>query len=348
MGTLITMLVYMYLYYVYRERYMGLWAGALFILFLRNILFDSGMINWKQSAINFLLYQLFFTGCSFFFLWGIHLFIKKPMKKYWLFSAIGASVLSTIFAVLGFPLLYMLLPPAWFAGIFCIWLAIIYLRYFELAEVGIGKYVTGYAFLLWGVITVIFPFFISEYKLLSLIGGILRLIIGPSTLIVYFEKNKADLMNKCRLLTQNSVDVIYRLRLLPERKYEYVSPAVLTVTGFVPEEFYADYGLMSDVIHPEDTWLFEKTINGYGDPTTTPAFFRLIRKDQKTIWVEQTCIPIYDKKGSIIAWEGIIRDITARRDLEQIAARVDRMNMVGQMAVSVAHEIRNPLTTVRG
>lgn len=41
-------------------------------------------------------------------------------------------------------------------------------------------------------------------------------------------------------------------------------------------------------------------------------------------------------------------DITAKKRLEEEVLRLDRLNMVGQMAANVAHEIRNPLTSVRG
>lgn len=43
-----------------------------------------------------------------------------------------------------------------------------------------------------------------------------------------------------------------------------------------------------------------------------------------------------------------INDITQRRQMEQEMARLDRMHLVGEMAAGIGHEIRNPMTTVRG
>lgn len=44
----------------------------------------------------------------------------------------------------------------------------------------------------------------------------------------------------------------------------------------------------------------------------------------------------------------IVRDITERKQLEKEIARLDRLSLVGEMAVGIGHEIRNPMTTVRG
>lgn len=44
----------------------------------------------------------------------------------------------------------------------------------------------------------------------------------------------------------------------------------------------------------------------------------------------------------------ITKNIMNSRKLEKEILRLDRLNMVGQMAANVAHEIRNPLTSVRG
>lgn len=41
-------------------------------------------------------------------------------------------------------------------------------------------------------------------------------------------------------------------------------------------------------------------------------------------------------------------DITEEKRIEKELLRFDKLNMVGEMAASIAHEVRNPLTTVRG
>jgi len=58
--------------------------------------------------------------------------------------------------------------------------------------------------------------------------------------------------------------------------------------------------------------------------------------------------------GVAIAWNNeqciftSINDITELRQYQKEVARLDRLNMVGEMAASIGHEIRNPMTTVRG
>lgn len=44
----------------------------------------------------------------------------------------------------------------------------------------------------------------------------------------------------------------------------------------------------------------------------------------------------------------VITDITERVYLEKEMARLDRLHLIGEMAAGIAHEIRNPMTTVRG
>ncbi|MCM3690811.1 PAS domain S-box protein [Neobacillus niacini] len=44
----------------------------------------------------------------------------------------------------------------------------------------------------------------------------------------------------------------------------------------------------------------------------------------------------------------VLNDITERVHLENEMYRLDRLNLIGEMAAGIAHEIRNPMTTVQG
>jgi PAS domain S-box-containing protein len=169
--------------------------------------------------------------------------------------------------------------------------------------------------------------------------------------MLYFEKTRLDLSKKeiqYQHLAENAIDIIYYYRLLPEKALEYISPSALTVTGYTPEEYYANNRLIISMIHPDDELLLENFVFNLPRSAKLPLTLRLSRKDNNTFWAEHKCVPIYDEKGTLIALEGIIRDISQRKKLEQMASAFDRMNMVGSMAATVAHEIRNPMTTVRG
>lgn len=43
-----------------------------------------------------------------------------------------------------------------------------------------------------------------------------------------------------------------------------------------------------------------------------------------------------------------LTDITATKEIERELSRLDRLNLIGEMAASIGHEIRNPMTTIRG
>jgi len=70
-------------------------------------------------------------------------------------------------------------------------------------------------------------------------------------------------------------------------------------------------------------------------------------KDTKT-YCTITTTPFRKSNGELMGIVVNFRDITERKIIEQEIARLDRLNLVGEMAAGIAHEIRNPMTTVRG
>jgi PAS domain S-box-containing protein len=71
-------------------------------------------------------------------------------------------------------------------------------------------------------------------------------------------------------------------------------------------------------------------------------------KDGRDLEVSLTVSPIKDNLGKVIGVSTILRDISQQKQMERELFRLDRMNLIGEMAASISHEVRNPMTTVRG
>ena len=59
-------------------------------------------------------------------------------------------------------------------------------------------------------------------------------------------------------------------------------------------------------------------------------------------------VPEFGADGVVKTVLGISRDITKQKQLEKEMAQLDRFKLIGEMAASIGHEVRNPMTTVRG
>jgi diguanylate cyclase (GGDEF)-like protein/PAS domain S-box-containing protein len=114
-----------------------------------------------------------------------------------------------------------------------------------------------------------------------------------------------------RRLAENALDLIYRIRLVPEPVFEYVSPSSTAIVGYTPEEHYTDPLLGMKIVHPLDRPLLKAALTN-PDLMTKPTVTRWLHKDGSVVWIEQRNSVIRDAQGNVVALEGIARDVSER------------------------------------
>jgi two-component system, sporulation sensor kinase E len=101
------------------------------------------------------------------------------------------------------------------------------------------------------------------------------------------------------------------------------------------------------LVHPEEREqvkaCFMKTLHGIPEKFE----MRVINKGSHEKLLRCSLLPIIVNE-EIIGVFGIARDITAFRKNEEMMIASEKLSVIGQLAAAVAHEIRNPLTSLKG
>lgn len=153
------------------------------------------------------------------------------------------------------------------------------------------------------------------------------------------ERRLRESEHRFRMLAENSRDVIFRLRLEPEAAFEYVSPASTRLSGWGPDQIYADVRLGAPYLYPTQ-WLAARP----KEIPREPIVARCRRADGEHVWTEQTFTAFQDSSGRVLAVEGIARDVTQRKEAEEALVEADRRKT--EFIAMLSHELRNPLGAI--
>ncbi|EDL65272.1 ATP-binding protein [Bacillus sp. SG-1] len=101
------------------------------------------------------------------------------------------------------------------------------------------------------------------------------------------------------------------------------------------------------LIHPEDQKNVERLFNKALQGNPEKFEMKIITKFKQERLLRCSLLPIIVDER-IIGVFGIARDITHYRENEEMMIASEKLSVIGQLAAAVAHEIRNPLTSLKG
>lgn len=143
-------------------------------------------------------------------------------------------------------------------------------------------------------------------------------LVGLRFSLIAIAKYKNIINNKKNLLNifECSKDFIYRFELIPEIKFTYISPSVQDVLGYSVKDYILNPFISLEIVHPDDKDFILDKMNGKIDFESSKPI-RYKHKNGDYIWIEDNTTPIYDNYGQLIAFQGIARNITKRKKLEE-------------------------------
>ena len=187
------------------------------------------------------------------------------------------------------------------------------------------------------------------------------LIAANNEILTRLEEKSAELVKtkeeinererRYQRLLESVNDYIYTVKIEAGRPISTThGPGCVAVTGFSPEEFEDDSGLCFRMIHEEERESIRELTQRFFEEKSafSPFQHRIIHKDGRVRWIKNTPVPHFDRDGRLVAYDGLISDITDYKKLEDQFQHAQKMEAVGVLAGGIAHDFNNILTAMIG
>lgn len=208
--------------------------------------------------------------------------------------------------------------------------------------------------------------FQSEYRMVARDGRIVwfrdeaALVEDPGSGLSFWQGVMLDISEEKRLLEAGSMSeakyrnlvetlpaIVYLGEYGDQGDWLYISPRLEHVLGYTPREWLAHPAPMGTFTHPDDlaaARAAEEESLASGEPYR--AEYRMRAKDGRWVWIRDEASVVRDVDGRPLFMQGIMYDITERRQAEERLIALDRLK--NTLLHTLSHDLKEPLTAILG
>jgi len=139
-----------------------------------------------------------------------------------------------------------------------------------------------------------------------------------------------------------------------DRNVVHLSEEWYRIFGYNPSDGAPNWEKGLDLVHPDDRLAWKNTIErAIVEKTDYDVTFRIVLPGGIVKWIRTVGHPVLTATGDLVQFLGSSTDITDHkraehereklRQLEAELAHINRVSMLGEMAASLAHEIKQPI-----
>ena len=123
------------------------------------------------------------------------------------------------------------------------------------------------------------------------------------------------------------------------------------IYGFDPEVGMPAWEQLLERIHPDDRAKWQRTLDrAIRERSEYQVEFRILLPDGTVKYVHAVGHPVFNAAGDLVEFVGSSMDITERKRAEEALSRaqadlahINRVSMMGELAASMAHELKQPI-----
>jgi PAS domain S-box-containing protein len=155
--------------------------------------------------------------------------------------------------------------------------------------------------------------------------------------------SSAGFEQKYQRLFENVRDTVFASTV--EGKFLDINPAGIETLGYATKEEVLNLNILTDLYYyPEDRATYQKKIAEKGYVKDYEVVFR--KKDGTPLFVSMSSVAVYDEERKILGYEGIFRDLTDRKKVEE--ALRQKNAQLESFVSTVSHDLKTPMISIQG